>query len=123
MSPEEQERLRRIEEERKKYPIPPLPDVNKFDKIFVLPLFCKSGKHQYLIKYKDRKEPGQARLLKRMWKQEKRHSRAKAGHQVSKSYNKAAYSQAKKELAPECFFYQCEVPKRVEEVPAFQKQM
>ena len=119
MSPEEQDRLRKLEEERKKYPIPPLPDVNKFDKVYILPLFCKPGKHQYMIKYKDTKEPNQARLSKRIKKQEKRHRRGKAGQQVSNAFDKKAYAQAKKELVPECFFYHCEVPKRQEDIPAF----
>ena len=119
MSPEEQDRLRKLEEERKKYPIPPLPDVEKFDKIFVLPIFCKPGKHQYLIKYKDTKEPGQAHLNKQIRKQEKRHRRGKEGKQCLKPFDRAAYNKAKKDLVPECFFYQCDVPKRVEEIPAF----
>ena len=123
MSPEEQDRLRKEEEERKKYPIPPLPDVNKFDKIYILPMFCKPGKHQYMIKYKDTREPGQARLAKRIKKLEKRHRRGKAGQPVTKPFDKVAYSEAKKNLVPECFFYQCEVPKRVEEIPACAKQM
>ena len=37
-------------------PLKPLPDVTKFDKVFILPVFMKPGKHQYLIKYKDTKE-------------------------------------------------------------------
>lgn len=54
--------------ERAKFPIPPLPDVNKFDKVFILPMFCKPGKHQYMIKYKDTSEPRQADLLKKIHK-------------------------------------------------------
>ena len=92
MSPEEQDRLRKLEEERKKYPIPPLPDMNKFDKVYILPLFCKPGKHQYMIKYKDTKEPKQARLLKRIKKQEKRHRRGKNGQQATKPWDKAVYA-------------------------------
>lgn len=45
MSPSEQQAHRAMLEERKKNPIPPLPDVNKFDKIFILPIFLKPGKH------------------------------------------------------------------------------
>ena len=37
----------------KEKPLEPLPDVTKFDKVFILPVFMKPGKHQYMIKYKD----------------------------------------------------------------------
>ena len=37
--------------------MPVAPDVERFDKIFILPFFCKPGKHQYMIKYKDVSEP------------------------------------------------------------------
>ena len=57
MSLEEQEAYRKKLEERKKNPLPPLPDVTKFDKVFILPCFMKPGKHQYLVKYKDESEP------------------------------------------------------------------
>ena len=88
-------------------------------------MFCKPGKHQYMIKYKDTREPGQARLLKRLKKLEKRHRRGKSKppRPVTKPFDKVAYSEAKKNLVPECFFYQCEVPKRVEEILACAKQM
>ena len=118
LSPAQQEQLRLEAAERAKYPIPPLPDVNKFDKVFILPLFCKPGRHQYMVKYKDTNEPRQANLLRSIRKQEKRYRRAKNDLPVSKPYDKAKYRKAKKELAPECFFYQCEVPRRTEEIPA-----
>lgn len=44
--------------------IPELPDVKKFDKVFILPIFCKPGNHHYMVKYKDTEEPRQAQLLK-----------------------------------------------------------
>ena len=37
-------------------PLASLPDASKFDKVFILPLFCKPGKHQYMVKYKDTQE-------------------------------------------------------------------
>jgi len=64
LSPVEQEEKRKEIEERKKFPIPPIPDAKKFDKVFILPIFCKPGKNQYLIKYKDEAEPRQALLTK-----------------------------------------------------------
>ena len=43
--------------EKLKNPIPDLPDVTKFDKVYILPFFCKPGKHHYMVKYKDTSEP------------------------------------------------------------------
>ena len=54
-----------------------MPDVSKFDKVFVLPVFCNPGKHNYMIKYKDVSEPRQAHLLKKINKQEKRYAMQK----------------------------------------------
>lgn len=54
-----------------------MPDQSKFDKVYILPMFCKPGKHQYMIKYKDTSESKQARLLRRIKKQEKRYHRGK----------------------------------------------
>ena len=55
----EREALKQKELEKKnKPPVPQVPDVNKFDKIYILPFFCKPGKHQYMIKYKDLNEAG-----------------------------------------------------------------
>ena len=53
---EREEYLAKIEEEKKKPPLPTVPDQNKFDKVYILPLFCKPGKHQYMVKYKDTEE-------------------------------------------------------------------
>ena len=55
-----------ILEKLKENPLPPLLDKTRLDKIFILPLFCKPGTHQYMIKYKDSNEPTQKRLLKRI---------------------------------------------------------
>jgi hypothetical protein len=60
LTPEEREEVKRKEEERRRYPLAVVPDESKFDKIFILPLFCKPGKHHYMIKYKDLTEPKQA---------------------------------------------------------------
>ena len=57
-------------EYRKNNPLPELPDVTKFDKVFILPIFCKPGKHTYMIKYKDESERKQAHNLKRKAKYE-----------------------------------------------------
>ena len=57
-----------LEEEKKKPPLPNVPDQEKFDKVYILPMFCKPGKHQYMIKYKDTDEMNQARLLNRIKK-------------------------------------------------------
>ena len=57
-------------EYRKNNPLPDLPDVTKFDKVFILPIFCKPGKHTYMIKYKDESERKQAHNLKRKAKYE-----------------------------------------------------
>lgn len=43
---------------------PSEPDESKWDKIFVLPLFAKPGKHTYMIKYKNVKESKQRRTIK-----------------------------------------------------------
>ena len=118
LTPEEQEKLRQKEAERKKNPLPTLPDVNKFDKVYILPFFCKPGKHNYMIKYKDTSEPRQAHLLKKIRKQEKRYRRGKNDANQGKPFDKAKYREAKKQLAAECFFYACDVPKRQEEIPA-----
>ena len=46
MTPYEQEEHKaRIEEEKKKPPLPTVTNKEKFDKVFILPLFCKPGKH------------------------------------------------------------------------------
>ena len=54
-----------MEEKLKENPLQPLPDVSKFDKVFILPVFMKPGKHQYIIKYKDSTERKQKRALRR----------------------------------------------------------
>jgi len=36
--------------------LPDLPDVSKFDRVWVLPFFAKPGHHSYLIKQKDTDE-------------------------------------------------------------------
>jgi hypothetical protein len=43
-------------EEDKKEELPDLPDVDKFDTVWVLPFFGKPGNHSYMIKYKDTEE-------------------------------------------------------------------
>ena len=69
MSKDELEELKKqIDAEieyRKKNPLPQLPNVTKFDKVFILPLFCRPGKHTYLVKYKDELERKQQHTLKR----------------------------------------------------------
>ena len=55
-----------ILEKLKENPLPQLFDKTRLDKIFILPLFCKPGTHQYMIKYKDSNEPTQKRLLKQI---------------------------------------------------------
>ena len=54
----EEERERRKEERayRLANPLPIVPDASKFDKVFILPLFCKPGRHTFMIKYKDTNE-------------------------------------------------------------------
>lgn len=48
----------------KKVVAPPEPDESKWDKIYVLPLFIRPGKHTYLIKYKDPKEKNQRQTIR-----------------------------------------------------------
>ena len=91
LSPEEQEQRKLEAAERLKFPIPPLPDATKFDKVYILPIFCKPGKNQYMIKYKDTKEARQAHLLKKIKKQEKRYKKGRDGQEVSKPYDKNKY--------------------------------
>jgi len=43
---------------------PKIPDENKWDIIYCLPLFAKPGKHTYMIKFKNTKERGQTKVLK-----------------------------------------------------------
>ena len=45
LSPEEQDALRKKASDLKANPLPTVPDVNKFDKVFILPIFSKPGKH------------------------------------------------------------------------------
>ena len=33
-----------------------VPDIDKFDKVYILPIFLKPGKHHYMVKYKDTNE-------------------------------------------------------------------
>ena len=116
MNKDELEELKKqIEAEieyRKKNPLPLLPDVTKFDKVFILPLFCRPGKHTYMVKYKDDSERKQNHTLKRLIKQEKRYKTTKKGQIPDKPFDKAKYKALKAVLKPECFFYQCEVPPR-----------
>mmetsp|Transcript_3421 Transcript_3421/g.4527 ORF Transcript_3421/g.4527 Transcript_3421/m.4527 type:complete len:120 (-) Transcript_3421:1343-1702(-) len=44
MSPDQRDELKKKEEYRRKNPLPLLPDVEKFDKVFVMPIFIKPGK-------------------------------------------------------------------------------
>mmetsp|Transcript_3421 Transcript_3421/g.4525 ORF Transcript_3421/g.4525 Transcript_3421/m.4525 type:complete len:361 (-) Transcript_3421:254-1336(-) len=77
-----------------------------------------------MIKYKDTKEPNQARLLKSIRKQEKRYHTAKNNPQaVVKPFDKQKYRELKAELKAECFMYHSDVPKRTEEIPLFAKPM
>ena len=110
--------FRQLEEEKNKPPLPTVPDQDKFDKVYILPMFCKPGKHQYMIKYKDEDEFRQKHLIKKINKQVKRYEAGKKNQPVSKAFDKAKYRKAKIDLAPECFFYQCDVPKRSEDVPS-----
>jgi hypothetical protein len=78
---------------------------------FALPLFIKPGKHHYMIKYKDDKEPNQRAAMK----------------MASKNFAKKLFAQGKvfsKEqidngMKPEVFFYECNVTKRTEPIPKF----
>ena len=54
--------------------------------------------------------------MKKIQKQEKRYRLAKDNLPVTKPFDKAKYRKAKNDLKPECFFYQCDVPKRTEEI-------
>ena len=105
MTREELEAYKQAQAEKIRNPIPALPDVTKFEKVFILPMFLKPGKHNYMIKYKDTSEPRQAHLLKRIVKQEKRYRRVKNDETTTKLFDKIKYREAKKELNPECFFY------------------
>lgn len=42
---------------------------------------------------------------------------------MTKDFDKVKYRKAKNDLVPECFFYNCDVPKRIEEIQAFSKVM
>ena len=77
-----------------------------------MPIFCKPGKHSYLIKYKDEEEMKQAQNLMRQRKQTKRRKKTKEGLATDKPYDKKKYKKAKEEIKPETFFYKCEVPQR-----------
>ena len=89
LSLEEQEAIRKKEAERLANPLPTVPDETKFDKVFILPIFCSPGKHQYMIKYKDTLEARQKHILKKTRKQEVRYHRAKnAPNSVTKPFNK-----------------------------------
>ena len=68
----EQEELRIKEEKLLRNPLPIVPDVSRFDRVFILPVFCKPGTHHYMVKYKDTRERNQANQLKEILKQEKR---------------------------------------------------
>jgi len=54
---EERKRAEADAEYRRLNPLATLPDATKFDEIFILPLYLKPGKHQYMVKYKNTKEP------------------------------------------------------------------
>ena len=123
LTPEQQDQLKLEAAERKKFPIPPIPDVNKFDKVFILPIFCKPGKNNYMIKYKDTTEARQAHYSKSYEKQVKRYWKQKDGQEVDKPCDRRKLSKAKTELKPECFFYQCDIPRREEDIPPFAKIM
>ena len=47
-----------------KNPLPKIANAAKLDKVFILPIFCKPGQHNYMVKYKDTIEHGQAHFLK-----------------------------------------------------------
>ena len=108
---------------RKKNPLQELPDVSKFDKVFILPIICKPGKHNYLIKYKDTEETRQKHNIMRKRKQEKRLEKEKMGVKPDKSCNKTKLKKAKEALKPEVFFYKVDIPVRQEEIPTFAKTM
>ena len=99
-------------EYRKNNPLPELPDVTKFDKVFILPIFCKPGKHTYMIKYKDESERKQAHNLKRKAKYEARYLKTKNKETPDKPFDKQKHKHMKANLNPECFVYKCEVPPR-----------
>jgi len=43
--------------------LPIIPDESKWDIVYVLPFFAKPGRHTYMIKYKNTKDPRQAKLI------------------------------------------------------------
>ena len=88
-----------------------------------MPLFCKPGKHNYFIKYKDESEMKQKQNVMRKRKQEKRYKKAKKGLVPDKPFDKKKHRKAKAALKPEVFFYKCEVPPRQEEIPTFSKNL
>ena len=51
-----EEKRKAREQKLKDKPLAILPDVTKFDKVFILPVFMKPGKHTYMVKYKDTEE-------------------------------------------------------------------
>ena len=59
--------------------LPDLPDLDLFDKIYILPVFARPGKHSYVIKYKDTNEETQKRLLNRTQKIKRREKKAGIG--------------------------------------------
>ena len=65
LSLEEREKLKALELERKRYPLAVVPNVDKFDKVFIMPIFTRPGKHHYMIKFKDTQDAEQANLLKK----------------------------------------------------------
>ena len=100
-----------------------MPDASKFDKVFILPLFCKPGRHTYLIKYKDSKEYRQSYYKKKITKYEKRFYIEKKGEKADKKFEMHKYREAKDKLKAELFLYKLDVPARGEEIPQFVKTM
>jgi hypothetical protein len=69
-----------VNEEEKKEELPDLPDVSKFDTVWVFPFFGKPGNHNYMIKYKDTDEHEQKRYLRQIRKYERRQVDAEMGN-------------------------------------------
>ena len=117
LTEEERQRLKEEKEYRLANPLPDVPDASKFDKVFILPLFCKPGRHTYLIKYKDTKEYRQSYYKKKITKYEKRFYQEKNSQKTDKKFDKRKYREAKDKLKAELFLYKLDVPARVEDVP------
>ena len=107
------------EEEVKKEVLPDLPDVEKFDKVWVLPFFAKPGTQQYMIKFKDINDVAQKKSLRKIRKHERRlNDVASRKRKFNEDLINRKLKEEKAKLGADCFFYECTVPERSEEIPA-----